>query len=122
MAYINRDLEDIIKSAYEEYACILITGARQVGKSTVLRQLMDNNREVVLLDDMEERKLASKDPALFLQLHSLPVLIDEVQYAPELFSYINDEEECVSRSKGTLNFLKLSLIFIFAVIPQLYGK
>lgn len=40
----------------------------------------------------------------------------------ELFSYINDEEECVSRSKGTLNFLKLSLIFIFAVIPQLYGK
>ena len=88
MAYINRDLEEKIKAASKEYACILITGARQVGKSTVLKQLMDDNREEVLLDDIEERKLASKDPALFLQIHSLPILIDEVQYAPELFSYI----------------------------------
>jgi predicted AAA+ superfamily ATPase len=88
MTYINRDLEEKIKSASKEYACILITGARQVGKSTVLKKLMDDNREEVLLDDIEERKLASKDPALFLQMHSLPILIDEVQYAPELFSYI----------------------------------
>ena len=88
MTYINRDLEEKIKSASKEYACILITGARQVGKSTVLKHLMDDNREEVLLDDIEERKLASKDPALFLQMHSLPILIDEVQYAPELFSYI----------------------------------
>lgn len=88
MTYINRDLEEKIKSASKEYACILITGARQVGKSTVLKRLMDDNREEVLLDDIEERKLASKDPALFLQMHSLPILIDEVQYAPELFSYI----------------------------------
>ena len=88
MTYINRDLEEKIKSASKEYACILITGARQVGKSTVLNRLMDDNREEVLLDDIEERKLASKDPALFLQMHSLPILIDEVQYAPELFSYI----------------------------------
>ena len=57
MAYINRDLEDKIKSASKEYACILITGARQVGKSTVLKQLMDENREEVLLDDIEERKM-----------------------------------------------------------------
>ena len=88
MTYINRDLEEKIKFASKEYACILITGARQVGKSTVLKKLMDDNREEVLLDDIEERKLASKDPALFLQMHSLPILIDEVQYAPELFSYI----------------------------------
>ena len=88
MAYINRDLEEKIQAASKEYACILLTGARQVGKSTLLKQLMDDNREEVLLDDLEERKLASKDPALFLQMHSLPILIDEVQYAPELFSYI----------------------------------
>lgn len=88
MAYINRDLEKKIKDTSNEYACILITGARQVGKSTILRQLMDENREVVLLDDIEERKLASRDPELFFQMHSLPILIDEVQYAPELFSYI----------------------------------
>lgn len=88
MAYITRDLEEKIKAASKEYTCILITGARQVGKSTVLKQLMNDEREEVLLDDMEERKLAATDPALFLQIHSLPILIDEVQYAPQLFSYI----------------------------------
>ncbi len=86
--YIKRDLEEKIIAASKEYSCILITGARQVGKSTVLEQLMGKEREEVSLDDMVERKLASKDPALFLQTHSTPILIDEVQYAPELFSYI----------------------------------
>ncbi len=86
--YIRRDLEEKIIAASKEYSCILITGARQVGKSTVLEQLMGKEREEVSLDDMVERKLASKDPALFLQTHSTPILIDEVQYAPELFSYI----------------------------------
>lgn len=88
MTYINRDLEEKINLLLKNMLDILITGARQVGKSTVLKRLMDDNREEVLLDDIEERKLASKDPALFLQMHSLPILIDEVQYAPELFSYI----------------------------------
>lgn len=88
MSYISRDLEKKIISASQEYSCILITGARQVGKSTVLKKLMHDTREIVLLDDIEERKLAAKDPALFMQIHSTPVLIDEVQYAPELFSYI----------------------------------
>lgn len=53
-----------------------------------MKQLADSNREYVTLDDLEERSLAKTDPALFLQMHSLPIFIDEVQYAPELFSYI----------------------------------
>ena len=88
MRYIKRDIESKILSLSQEYACILITGPRQVGKTTVLRQLMSTDRNYVTLDDMEERKLAKTDPALFLQMHNLPVFIDEVQYAPELFSYI----------------------------------
>lgn len=88
MAYIKRDLEDKIISLSKEYSCILITGPRQVGKTTILRQLMDDNREYVTLDDLEERALAKRDPAMFLQIHSTPIMIDEVQYAPELFSYI----------------------------------
>ena len=88
MAYIKRDIEEKIISLTQEYACILITGPRQVGKTTMLRQLMSQERNYVTLDDMEERKLAKTDPALFLQMHDLPVFIDEVQYAPELFSYI----------------------------------
>ncbi|MCC8046136.1 MAG: ATP-binding protein [Clostridiales bacterium] len=88
MNYIKRDIESKILSLSQEYSCLLITGPRQVGKTTVLRQLMSSERTYVTLDDMEERKLAKQDPALFLQMHDLPVLIDEVQYAPELFSYI----------------------------------
>ena len=91
MAYIKRDIEDKIISLSKEYSCILITGPRQVGKTTVLRQLMDVNREYVTLDDMDERSLAKRDPAMFLQIHSTPIMIDEVQYAPELFSYIKME-------------------------------
>ncbi len=88
MNYIKRDIENKILSLSQEYACLLITGPRQVGKTTVLRQLMSSERNYVTLDDIEERKLAKNDPALFLQMHDLPVLIDEVQYAPGLFSYI----------------------------------
>ncbi len=88
MPYIKRDIEEKIISLSKEYSCILITGPRQVGKTTVLKELMDEDREYVTLDDLENRRLAKTDPALFLQMHNLPIFIDEVQYAPELFSYI----------------------------------
>ena len=88
MNYIKRDLEQKIISLSKEYASIIITGPRQVGKTTLLKQLMPENMEYVVLDDLEERRLAKNDPAMFFQLHSLPIFIDEVQYAPELFSYI----------------------------------
>lgn len=88
MNYIKRDIEEKIQELSKEYACLLVTGPRQVGKTTLLRQLMEPERNYVTLDDLEERRLAKDDPALFLQLHDLPLFIDEVQYAPELFSYI----------------------------------
>lgn len=88
MTYIKRDIEDKILSLSREFPCILITGPRQVGKTTVLKQLINPDRNYVTLDDLEERRIAKTDPALFFQLHDLPIMIDEVQYAPELFSYI----------------------------------
>ena len=88
MRYIKRDLEDKIIALSKEYACSLITGPRQVGKTTILKQLMDNNREYVTLDNLEDRQLAKNEPATFFALHDTPIFIDEVQYAPELFSYI----------------------------------
>ena len=91
MAYIKRDIEEKILALSKEYSCILVTGPRQVGKTTVLRQLMTDDREYVTLDDLDERSLAKRDPAMFLQIHSTPIMIDEVQYAPELFSYIKME-------------------------------
>lgn len=91
MAYILRDIESKIQSLAKEYACILLTGPRQVGKTTVLRRLITDSREYVTLDDLEERSLAKRDPAMFLQMHPAPLMIDEVQYAPELFTYIKIE-------------------------------
>lgn len=88
MGYIKRDIENKILALSKEYSCILVTGPRQVGKTTVLKQLMDEDREYVTLDDLEERSLVKRGPAMFLQMHSTPIMIDEVKYAPELFSYI----------------------------------
>lgn len=89
MTYIKRTLEKRILEISKEYACILVTGPRQVGKTTMLQHLMEgSNRKRVTLDNTDERKLAKADPELFLQIHPAPVLIDEVQYAPELFSYL----------------------------------
>ena len=88
MTYIKRDIEKTITKLNKEYSCILLTGSRQVGKSTLLKHLMKSSRTYVTLDDLEERKLAKNDPAMFFQIHNLPIFIDEVQYAPELFSYI----------------------------------
>ena len=89
MDYIKRNLEKVVSQVTNEYPVVLVTGPRQVGKTTMLQKLMEGtNRGYVTLDDLNERNLAKTDPELFLQLHKPPVLIDEVQYAPELFSYI----------------------------------
>lgn len=89
MRYLNRSLENVVKEASGEYPVVLVTGPRQVGKTTMLLKLMEGtDRSYVSLDDLNERELAKDDPELFLQIHKPPVLIDEVQYAPELFTYI----------------------------------
>jgi len=89
MSYIKRALENVINEVTNEYPVVLVTGPRQVGKTTMLKRLMEGtDRGYVTLDDLNERNTAKTDPELFLQLHKPPVLIDEVQYAPELFTYI----------------------------------
>ncbi len=89
MNYISRNLEIVVSEVTNEYPVVLVTGPRQVGKTTMLQKLMEGtDRSYVSLDDLNERNLAKTDPELFLQLHKPPVLIDEVQYAPELFTYI----------------------------------
>lgn len=89
MSYIPRSLETVVAQVTKEYPVVLVTGPRQVGKTTMLQKLMEGTaRSYVTLDDLNERNLAKSDPEMFLQLHKPPVLIDEVQYAPELFTYI----------------------------------
>ena len=91
MKYIKRHMEKQFSELNKEYPAVLITGSRQVGKTTMLEKLIKEEgkmREYVSLDDLNERDMAKNDPKMFLQIHKPPVCIDEVQYAPELFTYI----------------------------------
>lgn len=88
MRYITRAMEPIVEQTMREYPITLVTGARQVGKTTMLEHLVNHagdTRERLTLDDLTLRDLAKNDPAMFFQIHRPPLLIDEVQYAPELF-------------------------------------
>ncbi len=85
--YIKRTSEDVIQKLSKQFKVVLVTGARQVGKSTLLKHC-DENRNYVSLDDLSERELAINEPKLFLETHKAPLIIDEIQYAPELLSYI----------------------------------
>ena len=86
--YIKRTLEEQIKRASDFFPVVLVTGPRQVGKTTVLKNCEPEKRKYVSLDILEDRMMAKQNPQLFLERYSAPVLIDEVQYAPELFPYI----------------------------------
>ena len=88
MEYIKRDIEKIIIDVMSSYAALILTGPRQVGKSTTLRMLTSSRYTEGTLDDLEARQVAQNDPELFLSIYKPPLLIDEVQYAPQLFSRI----------------------------------
>lgn len=84
----QRTLAGIIKDVNDNFPVLLITGPRQVGKTTLLEMCAEEGRNYVTLDNLEARTLAQNDPGLFVQTHKPPLIIDEVQYAPNLFSYI----------------------------------
>jgi predicted AAA+ superfamily ATPase len=86
--YIERTMSPVIKDISRSFPVLLLTGPRQVGKTTLLREIAEPGRTYVSLDDLGARHLAKTDPPLFLQTYKPPVLIDEAQYAPELFPAI----------------------------------
>ncbi len=86
--YIARNIEKHFKSSSHFFPVMLLTGARQVGKTTFLRHIAGKKRKYVTLDDPLNCQNAKNDPRSFLQNFSPPVMIDEIQYAPELLPYI----------------------------------
>jgi predicted AAA+ superfamily ATPase len=86
--YLPRTIENALRTADGHFPALLVTGARQVGKTTLLRELAGKARQYVTLDDPRILTLAREDPALFMQRYPPPVLLDEIQYAPELLPCI----------------------------------
>lgn len=89
MQYIHRTLERKFLKMSSFFKAVLVTGARQVGKTTMLKHLAENeNRTYVSMDNQMARALAKTDPVLFFQTYKPPIIIDEIQKAPELFEQI----------------------------------
>ena len=85
---IHRALKNTIESVSRTFPILMITGPRQVGKTTLLEMCRESDRGYVTLDDWSLRDMARTDPGYFISMYPPPLIIDEVQYAPELFSYL----------------------------------
>ncbi len=99
--YVNRTIGQFFARASRQFPVLLVTGPRQVGKTTCLRNSAEESRSYVTLDDPQARALAKDDPGLFLQRFVPPVLIDEIQYAPELLPLV---KIAVDRQKSSGDF------------------
>lgn len=88
--YHERTMQETLERAAAAFPCVLLTGARQVGKSTLLHRLQEKGlfAHYVSLDDFAVASAARRDPVLFLEMHGCPLCIDEIQYAPELMRAI----------------------------------
>ena len=85
--WISRDVEARLRRSARTRPVVVLTGARQTGKTSTFRRLFPNY-EFVSLDLPTEAEQAEKEPQSFLAEHRPPVIIDEVQYAPGLFRYL----------------------------------
>jgi hypothetical protein len=86
--YIKRQIEETILKNSATFPVLLLTGPRQTGKSTLLQQLAQPDRKYVSLDNPAIRESAISAPDLFFQRFTPPLILDEIQYAPQLFPYI----------------------------------
>ena len=112
--YIKRAIENTIKELGKSFPCIVIYGARQVGKSTTVDYIFGDKYKKVTLDDIEDRTLAESNPKLFLETYGFPLIIDEIQKVPTLLDEIKkiiDEQ----RLKWLKNNSKRELMYVLTV-------
>ncbi|MCP4368306.1 MAG: AAA family ATPase [Deltaproteobacteria bacterium] len=87
MTYINRHIESKLKQLLHSFPSLAITGPRQSGKSTLLTNTL-KSYNYISLDDPMTREQAISDPQFFLDSAGEKTIIDEIQYAPQLLSYV----------------------------------
>ena len=109
--YIERAVESLIERTAHSFPAVVVYGPRQVGKSTTVMKLYGSRMSSVTLDDAEDRRLAQENPRLFLETWKWPVIIDEIQKAPNLLDAIKIE---IDRQKALWlkNDERLKLMYI----------
>lgn len=100
MKYISRGIEPVLQRAASEFPAVAVTGARQAGKTTLLKHLFGDRYRYALLETPDILAAIRADPRGFLQLYAPPVILDEVQNAPELLPYIKESIDSHRDRKG----------------------
>lgn len=108
MDYIKRAVEHVVEKSSQTFKTVLVTGARQTGKSTILKKMYPQVKEITFDDPFIEEQ-AKNNPDMFMMLHEPPVFLDEIQYVPSLFRYI--KMSCDARNEKGLYFLSGSQPF-----------
>lgn len=111
---IPRILSRSLKELAQQYPVLTLTGPRQSGKTTLVKNVFPE-KAYVSLEDIDEREFALKDPRFFLEKFPNGAIIDEAQYAPDLFSYIQTRIDASGRTgefvlTGSQNFLLLDKV------------
>jgi uncharacterized protein len=100
LRYIKRALEPVLKRAAAEFPAIVLTGPRQSGKTTVLKHLFGKTHQYISLEPPDIRGSAAVDPRAFLETYPPPVILDEVQYAPDLLPYVKERIDAKRSERG----------------------
>lgn len=108
MEYIERNIEDIIKKSSKTFKSVLVTGARQTGKSTLIKHLFPEVR-MISFDDLFIEEQAKNNPDMFMMMNEPPIFLDEIQYVPSLFRYI--KMACDNNNQKGLYYLSGSQPF-----------
>lgn len=121
--YITRHLENQILKASEQYPVLMVCGQRQVGKSTMLNHIKGENRRYVTLDDMNARRLAENDPALFFETSAfLPSALGKAGSVLPAASLLELWNRAVGFPAENTTGILLLWIVVFLILASVFCK